>query len=119
MHSIYMVTSVACSSTPCNVYAWLYRGCGYCLVLSIPCISSNIFGFNVVFNVTINYMFTNLRNIDIPIVLIVKFQTKGRLFEKQILKCRMVFYSHDLYLEFVPEVLIISWCSVATVTLNK
>ena len=26
---LYMVTHVACSSTPCNVHVWLYKGCGY------------------------------------------------------------------------------------------
>ena len=36
---LYTVTSEACSSTPCNVHAWLYRECGYCSVLSIPCIT--------------------------------------------------------------------------------
>ena len=26
---LYMVTSAVGSSTPCNSYAWLYKGCGY------------------------------------------------------------------------------------------
>ena len=30
-----MVTSAACSSTPCNAHVWLYRGSGF----TVPCIS--------------------------------------------------------------------------------
>ena len=37
---LYTVTSAACSSTPCNAHAWLYKGCGYCQGFSVTC---NIF----------------------------------------------------------------------------
>ena len=34
---LYMVTSADCSSTPCYAHAWLYKGCGYYVDLSVPC----------------------------------------------------------------------------------
>ena len=34
---LYAVTIVPCSSTPYYVHAWLYKGCGYCTDLSVPC----------------------------------------------------------------------------------
>ena len=43
---LYTVTNVACSSTPCNAHACLYRGCGYCLVLSVHCAMIGYTGWN-------------------------------------------------------------------------
>ena len=38
---LYRVTGAVCSSTPCYAHAWLYKGCGYCTELSVPCTSSS------------------------------------------------------------------------------
>ena len=36
---LYMATSVPCSSTPRYAHTWLYKGCGYCMDLSVSCTS--------------------------------------------------------------------------------
>ena len=38
---LYTVTCAACSSTPDYAHAWLYKGCGYCTDLSVPCIEGH------------------------------------------------------------------------------
>ena len=34
---LYTVTSAACSNIPYYAHGWLYKGCGYCTDLSVPC----------------------------------------------------------------------------------
>ena len=44
---LYTAIGAACSSTPCNAHAWLYRGCGYCWGFTVPCNIGSNFHFTL------------------------------------------------------------------------
>ena len=56
MFYLYTVSSAACSSTPCNAHVWLYRGCGYPLILSVPALGFH--GYWTIFLLVLN-LFTH------------------------------------------------------------